>query len=171
MTGQGRHKNQVDDLIQIIEENKGIIYKVVNSYCNDPNDQEDLVQEIMYHLLEGYERFDHQSKVTTWMYRVALNVSISFYRKSKTRKKYISLMPEKIIQIEADLDEENMDREVAQLHHFIQNLDELNRAVMIMYLDGNSHEDIAEVLDLSESYVGTKIYRIKNKLKEHFKTE
>lgn len=171
MTGRGRHKNQVDDLIQIIEENKGIIYKVVNSYCNDPNDQEDLVQEIMYHLLEGYERFDHQSKVTTWMYRVALNVSISFYRKSKTRKKYISLMPEKIIQIEADLDEENMDREVAQLRHFIQNLDELNRAVMIMYLDGNSHEDIAEVLDLSESNVGTKIYRIKNKLKEHFKTE
>lgn len=171
MTGRGRHKNQVDDLIQIIEENKGIIYKVVNSYCNDPNDQEDLVQEIMYHLLEGYERFDHQSKVTTWMYRVALNVSISFYRKSKTRKKYISLMPEKIIQIEADLDEENMDREVAQLRHFIQNLDELNRAVMIMYLDGNSHEDIAEVLDLSESNVGTKIYRIKNKLKEHFRTE
>ena len=64
-----------------------------------------------------------------------------------------------------------MDREVAQLRHFIQNLDELNRAVMIMYLDGNSHEDIAEVLDLSESNVGTKIYRIKNKLKEHFKTE
>jgi RNA polymerase sigma-70 factor (ECF subfamily) len=171
MTGRGRHKNRVDDLIQIIEENKGIIYKVVNSYCNNPNDQEDLVQEIMYHLLEGYERFDHQSKVTTWMYRVALNVSISFYRKSKTRKKYISPMPEKIIQIEADLDEENMDREVAQLRHFIQNLDELNRAVMIMYLDGNSHEDIAEVLDLSESNVGTKIYRIKNKLKEHFRTE
>lgn len=171
MTGRGRHKNQVDDLIQIIEENKGIIYKVVNSYCNDPNDQEDLVQEIMYHLLEGYERFDHQSKVTTWMYRVALNVSISFYRKSKTRKKYISPVPEKIIQIEADLDEENMDREVTQLRHFIQNLDELNRAVMIMYLDGNSHEDIAEVLDLSKSNVGTKIYRIKNKLKEHFRTE
>jgi RNA polymerase sigma-70 factor (ECF subfamily) len=171
MTGRGRHKNRVDDLIQIIEENKGIIYKVVNSYCNNPNDQEDLVQEIMYHLLEGYERFDHQSKVTTWMYRVALNVSISFYRKSKTRKKYISPMPEKIIQIEADLDEKNMDREVDQLRHFIQNLDELNRAVMIMYLDGNSHEDIAEVLDLSESNVGTKIYRIKNKLKEHFRTE
>ena len=171
MTGRGRHKNQVDDLIQIIEENKGIIYKVVNSYCNDPNDQEDLVQEIMYHLLEGYERFDHQSKVTTWMYRVALNVSISFYRKSKTRKKYISPVPEKIIQIEADLDEENMDREVTQLRHFIQNMDELNRAVMIMYLDGNSHEDIAEVLDLSKSNVGTKIYRIKNKLKEHFRTE
>ena len=171
MTGRGRHKNQVDDLIQIIEENKGIIYKVVNSYCNDPNDQEDLVQEIMYHLLEGYERFDHQSKVTTWMYRVALNVSISFYRKSKTRKKYISPVPEKIIQIEADLDEENMDREVTQLRHFIQNLDELNRAVMIMYLDGNSHGDIAEVLDLSKSNVGTKIYRIKNKLKEHFRTE
>ena len=86
MTGRGRHKNRVDDLIEIIEENKGIIYKVVNSYCKDLNDQEDLVQEIMYHLLEGYERFDHQSKVTTWMYRVALNVSISFYRKSKTRK-------------------------------------------------------------------------------------
>jgi len=171
MSGSERHKNRVDDLIQIIETNKGIIYKVVNSYCNDPNDQEDLVQEIMYHLLEGYDRFDHQSKVTTWMYKVALNMSISFYRKSKTRKKYISSMPENIIQIKTEENEETMDREVAQLRQFIHNLDELNRAVMIMYLDGNSHEDIAEVLNLSESNVGTKIYRIKNKLKEHFRTE
>ncbi|NBC02253.1 MAG: sigma-70 family RNA polymerase sigma factor [Bacteroidetes bacterium] len=171
MTGQRRNKNKVDDLIQIIEENKGIIYKVVNSYCDDPNDQEDLVQEIIYHLLEGYDRFDHRSKVTTWMYRVALNVSISFYKKSKTRKKYISQMPEKMIQIKADENEKTMDPEIAQLQKFIQNLDELNRAIMIMYLDSNSHEEIAEVMDLSVSNVGTKIYRIKNQLKEHFKID
>lgn len=166
----GQHKNHVDDLIQIIEENKGIIYKVVNSYCDDPNEQEDLIQEILFHLLEGYSRFDNLSKITTWMYRVALNVSISYFRKSSTRKKYISRMPEKMVEIKAE-EEETMDREVFQLRRFIQNLDELNRAIMIMYLDGNSHEDIGEVLDISVSNVGTKIHRIKQRLKEHFKTD
>lgn len=170
MTGRGQHKNQVDDLIQIIEENKGIIYKVVNSYCNDPNDQEDLVQEIIYHLLEGYPRFNHRSKITTWMYRVALNVSISYLRKYKTRKKYIGQMPEKMIEIKAE-ENETMDPEIIRLQRFIQNLDGLNRAVMIMYLDGNSHEEIAEVLDISVSNVGTKIHRIKKRLKEYFKTD
>lgn len=170
MTGREQHKNQVDDLIQIIEENKGSIYKVVNSYCDDPNDQEDLVQEIIYHLLEGYPRFKYHSKITTWMYRVALNVSISYLRKKKTRKKYISQMPEKIIEIKVE-ENETMDPEIIQLQKFIQNLDELNRAIMIMYLDGNSHEEIAEVLDISVSNVGTKIHRIKQRLKEHFKTD
>lgn len=159
----------IDDLIQIIEQNKGIIYKVVNSYCDDLDEQEDLVQEIIYHLLDGYDRFNHRSKITTWMYRVALNVSISFFRKSKTRKKYIGQMPEKIMEIKEE-ENEPMDKEVLQLRQFIQNLDELNRAIMILYLDGNSHEDIAEVLDISVSNVGTKIHRIKQRLKEHFKT-
>ncbi|WP_370647537.1 RNA polymerase sigma factor [Rhodohalobacter sp. 614A] len=146
-----------------------MIYKVVNSYCDDPNEQEDLVQEIIYHLLDGYDRFNHHSKITTWMYRVALNVSISFFRKSKTRKKYIGQMPEKIMEIKEE-ENEPMDKEVLQFRQFIQNLDELNRAIMILYLDGNSHEDIAEVLDISVSNVGTKIHRIKHRLKEHFKT-
>ena len=170
MAGRVQHINHVDDLIQVIEDNRGIIYKVVSSYCTDPNDQEDLVQEIMVHLLEGFERFNHQSKVTTWIYRVALNVSISFYRKSKTRRKYISPMPDKIIQVRTDENDENMNQDVIKLRQFIQNLDELNRAVMIMYLDGNSHEDIADVLAISESNVGTKIHRIKKKLKEQFET-
>ncbi len=103
------------------------------------------------------------------MYRVALNVSISFFRKSKTRKKYIGQMPEKIMEIKEE-ENEPMDKEVLQFRQFIQNLDELNRAIMILYLDGNSHEDIAEVLDISVSNVGTKIHRIKHRLKEHFKT-
>ncbi|NBC04629.1 MAG: sigma-70 family RNA polymerase sigma factor [Bacteroidetes bacterium] len=170
MTGREQLKNQLDNLIQIIEENKGIIYKVVNSYCDDPNDQEDLVQEIIYHMLEGYPRFNHRSKITTWMYRVALNVSISYLRKSKTRKKYIGQMPEKIIEIKTE-ENEMVDSEIIQLQKIIQNLDELNRAIMIMYLDGNSHDEIAEVLDISVSNVGTKIYRIKKRLKEHFKTD
>ena len=160
----GKDRNS---FIRIIDDNKGLIYKVVNAYCEDPTDQQDLVQEVILQLLKGYDRFDHQVKITTWMYRVALNVYISHYRKTSVRRKYFTPLQEGLVEIAGE-DSSHQDEDISMLRHFIQQLDELNRAVMIMYLDGNSHADIAEVLNISVSNVGTKISRIKEKLKKEF---
>lgn len=155
------------DITVLIEENRNLIYKVVHSYCTDSTEQEDLIQEIIFQIIKGYTNFDHQVKVTTWMYRVAFNVAISYFRKLKTRKKYLVAMPSKIVTI-VDEQPENTDEKIKQLRKFIQEFDSLNKAILIMYLDGNNHQEIADAMGISPSNVGTKIGRIKKQLKKKF---
>ncbi|MBT33517.1 MAG: RNA polymerase subunit sigma-70 [Thalassobius sp.] len=159
--------NKTEEIVQIIEQNKGLIYKVVNAYCSDVHEQEDLTQEIILQIIKAYEKFDYKVKVTTWMYRIALNVSISQYRKIKSRQKYILPMPENLVKVADDsVCEEN--EELVQLKAFIQELPPLNRAILIMFLDGNNHTEISEAVGISVSNVGTKISRIKQQLKKKF---
>ncbi|MBN2615607.1 MAG: sigma-70 family RNA polymerase sigma factor [Bacteroidales bacterium] len=155
------------EIVRLIEEHKNLLYKVVNSYCSDVHEQEDLIQEIIFHILKGYRKFDHKVKVTTWMYKVAFNVSISHYRKVKSRQKYIVPMPEKLVSI-TDTEPVETDENIHRLRAFIQSFDPLNKALVILYLDGNSHAEIARVLGISVSNVGTKINRIKQQLRKKF---
>lgn len=155
------------EIVQLIEEHQKLIYKVVNSYCSNRQEQEDLIQEIIFQLIKSYPRFDHQVKVTTWMYRVAFNVSISHYRKMKNRQKYLVPMPEKLVKID-DTADHQPNEDLARLQAFIQELNPLNKAILIMYLDGSSHTEIAKAMGISVSNVGTKIGRIKKHLKKKF---
>ncbi len=156
------------DFIGMIEKYKGIIYKIANAYSRSSEDQEDLVQEIILQLWSSFGNYDPKYKFTTWIYRIALNVSITHYRKDVVRKKYTIPMTEQLIDSSATV-EDNQTEDIRQLRGFIQELDEMNRALMILYLDGNSHQEISNVLNISVSNVGTKISRIKDKLKEKFK--
>jgi len=156
------------DIVDIIEDNKNLIYKIVNSYCTDRNEQEDIIQEIIFQIIKSYKNFDYKVKVTTWLYRVAFNITISHYRKQKTRKKHVVAMPSKIVAIEEE-DTDKYDERIKQLRAFIQEFDPLNKAIVIMYLDGNSHKEISEAMGISLSNVGTKISRIKTQLKKKFK--
>lgn len=166
MTTKKRDKRA--EIVRYIEQHKALVYKVVNGYCSDAHEQEDLIQDIILQMIISYDTFDHNVKVTTWMYRVALNVSISYYRKIQTRKKHISPMPEQLIEIEdASTNETNED--VIRLRAFIQELAPLDRALFIMYLDGSAHAEISEAIGISVSNVGTKIGRIKKQLKDKFK--
>jgi len=156
------------EIVQLIEKNKGLIYKVANSYCANADEQEDLIQEIIFQIIKGYSNFDHKVKATTWMYKVAFNVSISHYRKIKNRQKYMVPMPDKFVRVE-EQDENNADENIKRLHKFMEEFDPLNKALLIMYLDGNSHAEISQAMGISVSNVGTKIGRIKEQLKKKFK--
>ena len=156
------------DIVDIIADNKNLIYKIVNSYCNNSNEQEDLIQEIILQIIKSYENFDHKVKVTTWLYRVAFNITISHYRKQKIKKKHLVSMPSKIVVVDKEVTN-NYDEKIKQLRAFIQEFDPLNKAIVIMYLDGNSHKEISEAMGISISNVGTKISRIKTQLKKKFK--
>jgi len=158
----------VIDISKIIETNRGIIYKVVNSYCSHINEQEDLMQEIIFQIVKGYKNFDHNVKVTTWIYKVAFNVAISHYRKLKTRQKHMVPMPPKIVVID-ERETNAYDERIPQLRTFINEFDALHKAILIMYLDGNSHKEISSAMGISVSNVGTKINRIKTELKKKFK--
>ena len=156
------------DFIVMIEKRKGLIYKIADAYSRSYEDQEDLVQEIILQLWSSFGNYDPKFKITTWIYRIALNVSITHYRKDVVRKKYTIPMTEQFIE-RSYTEKDNQADDIRQLKKLIQELDEMNRALMILYLDGNSHQEISNVLNISVSNVGTKISRIKEKLREKFK--
>jgi len=145
----------------LLEEHKKIIYKVSNLYCKNHDDREDLAQEIAIQLWRSFPSFDERCRFSTWMYRIALNVAISFYRRENTRTRYIFSDNERLLNA---IDETASEPEHMQpLYQFIESLDALNRALVLLYLDGNSYLEIAEVLGISETNVATKLSRLKKR--------
>ena len=151
-----------------LEKNKGIIYKVANAYCKDRDDRKDLVQEIIIQLWRSFDRYDDQYKLSTWMYRIALNVSISFYRKERKRKNSDFLINEDIVEIADEYSSDELEMNISLLQRFINELKELDRAMMLLYLEEKSQKEIGEILGLTEANVSTKVGRIKEKLKQRF---
>ena len=84
-------QNNKEDFLRLINEHKLVIYKICNSYCKNPHDRDDLAQEITFQLWKSFNHFNGSVKFSTWMYRVALNVAISFYRKALKEKPVIEL--------------------------------------------------------------------------------
>ena len=159
---------QKEQFLLFIEQNKGIVYKIANSFKKDEEDKKDLVQEIIYQLWRSFPAFDNKSKFTTWMYRVAFNVAISSYRKDKKRSDLISPISENIIELLEDDKPNNDETNLRLLQQFINELKELDRALMLLYLEEKSQKEMAEILGLSETNIGTKVNRIKEKLKQRF---
>ncbi len=156
--------------LKLIQENKGIIYKICNSYCRDKNGREDLAQEIIYQLWKSGKSFDPGYKFSTWMYRIALNTAISFYRKEKKSDTIIALTythfdVEDKTEITGDMEER-----IKQLQDFINELKALDKALMLLYLESKSYSEIAEILGITETNVATKISRVKERLRKHFST-
>lgn len=164
--------NKKETFIKTIDEHKKIIYKIVNSYCPNREDRKDLEQEIIIRLWNSFDNYDNSYKYSTWMYRIALNVAISFYRKEKKRSSGNCFHDFEYLFI---VEEGNSEEEVELEHHlrllqgFIQDLNELNKALMLLYLEEKSYEEIAEILGVTKTNVATKISRIKLKLKDKFK--
>lgn len=155
------------ELIQLIQENQKIIYKICNSYCSNESDREDLGQEIVYQLIKSYHGFKPEYKFSTWMYRVALNVAISFYRKSKGGQ-VIQLVDAHREQGDHHGETPDVEHNLYILRQFINELRELDKALMLLHLETKSYREIADILGISETNVGTKINRIKDKLKQKF---
>ena len=155
------------DFLGILDQHKRIIFKICNSYCRNPESRKDLVQEVVIQLWKSYPKYDPQYKISTWIYRIALNVAISFYRKEK-KHLHATSITESAMNVAMEGDSFDTERDILWLRRFIDQLDELHRALMILYLDGNSYKDIADVLGITETNVATKINRIKQKLKREF---
>jgi len=156
-----------EEFIKIISKNKNLIYKVCNAYCKDNSNRQDLEQEILIQLWISFKRYDGRVKTTTWMYKVAINTAISYYRKNSTQQKYRSNIDISLISLEY---EENniIDEQISLLYSFIDGLNDMDKALMLLYLDNNKQKEIAEILGITETNVATKIGRIKQSLKKQF---
>lgn len=160
-------KLEQDKFIAIIKLHKGIIYKVVNSYCKDVDDRQDLEQDILIQLWKSLNNYNDFYKMSTFIYKISLNVAISHYRKEGKRK--IQNVPiEEALLLRADDDMGINQSTFDKLNDFIYQLDPFNKAIIMLYLEDKSYKEIADIIGISETNVGTKINRIKKLLKHWF---
>ena len=163
------NKNEKSDIfLSLIQSNKGIIYKVANSYCENVEDRKDLVQEIIIQLWKSFDEYDDNYKYSTWMYRISLNVAISFYRKENSRKKISNPITEGILNFTENESLEDKESDLGILQQLILELKDLDKALMLLYLEEKNHKEISQIIGISETNVATKIYRIKNVLRQKF---
>lgn len=157
--------------LDIVERHKNLIYKVVHAYCKDMNAHQDLVQEIIIQLWSSFDKYNEQYRHSTWIYRISLNTAISFYRKTyKKRKPIAVLTPQLESTIQSDPAYEE-DPNITLLNECLLELKEVDRAIILLYLEELSHQEIAEVIGISVTNVGTKLSRIKNIIKKKFQSK
>jgi RNA polymerase sigma-70 factor, ECF subfamily len=152
-----------DKFLELVEENKKLIYKVSHMYCDNIIDKRDLFQEIIVNLWKAYPNFRGNSKVSTWVYRISINTAISWFRdyvKNNNNIVYTNVIP----QLQ---DDSAIDELYDQLYSAIGTLGKLDKAIILLQLDGYSYDDISEIIGLTKTNVATKINRIKLKLKDH----
>jgi RNA polymerase sigma factor (sigma-70 family) len=156
-----------ETFLLLLEEHKGIIIKICNAYCQAKDDKEDLSQEIVYNLWKAFGTYIPDYKFSTWLYRVALNVAISYYRKEKLSPQYMPY-DETLILFNEERDTKELEGNLLLLQQFIFELKELDKSIMLLYLDDKDYSEIAAITGISITNVATKINRIKMNLKAKF---
>ncbi|MHA4895906.1 RNA polymerase sigma factor [Pedobacter sp. PWIIR3] len=153
-----------DIFIKTVKENEALVYKVASFYTDSKDDRDDLVQEIIYQLWKSFDSFNNKSALTTWMYRVALNTAIVFLKKSK-RRVPIEPVREECLEF-PDIEDTETEERFKLMQDHIKALNLMEKGIIMLYLEGKSYEEIAVVIGISASNVGTRISRIKDKLKQ-----
>ncbi len=150
--------------LQLVSENQAIIHKICVLYRDTPQDRKDLFQEIIFQLWKSIDSFRNQSKLSTFIYRIALNTSIATFRNDKTKKiiQFTDQLPEIPIQTE----DVNFSKRLEALTIAMKKLEEADRAIMAMLLEEMSYREIAEIIGTSENNVAVKINRIKNRIRK-----
>jgi RNA polymerase sigma factor (sigma-70 family) len=152
----------------LLEQHRKIVFKVANTYCRHGEDRRDVAQEIFAQLWKAFPGYDGQRIFSTWMYRIALNVAISFVRSNSQRARHTIELDESIdIALDDSTRAHETDENVRMLEAFIEQQDPLHRALLLLYLEEHSYRDIAEILGISETNVATKINRLKQRIREH----
>jgi len=158
-----------DRFLSHLQDHKGILYKVANAYCSRREERGDLIQEMVVELWQAFPHFDSRASFSTWMHRIAMNVAISFHRSEGRRIR--DALPIEDFGMDlaaADRVLDAQDDDVRALHQMIARLDDINRALILLYLEGYGQDEIADMIGLTPTNVATRINRIKHKLqREH----
>lgn len=144
---------------QLVREHQATIYSVCYMFAQDKAEADDLFQEVLIHLWQGFERFRGESSPRTWVYRVSLNTCLSH-----KRKKHVKTVP---LELSADFCDERSPegRQNRMLHERISRLEKFDRAIVLLWLEDMTYEEIAAITGLSPKAVGVRLFRIKEKLK------
>ena len=155
-------ENVEQEFLSVIREYERVIYKVCYLYTTPNATLSDLYQEVVLNIWKAFPKFRRECKVSTWIYRIALNTCISFIRKEKNIPEIVTLTQE------ADRSEEDDETQtmLQQLYRMINRLGQLEKSIILLYLEEKSYEDISEITGLTVTNVATKLNRIKDKLKK-----
>ncbi len=150
----------------LLEAHRRIVFKVANTYCWDPEDRADLSQEIVAQLWRAFSAYDPRRPFSTWMYRIALNVAISSVRRRGREARTVPFDEAAHDTADHRRPDPEADERIRALYQVIDRLDPLNRALLLLYLDEHSYREMAEILGISETNVGTKLNRLKARIRE-----
>ena len=155
------YTEQEKAFIELIQHNERLIYKVCSVYMSEALPIADLFQEVVYNLWKGYPKFRNDCSVSTWMYRIALNTCISSLRKEGKRPVHVPInkLAEQLVE------PESFEENVREMHYMIRRLKTLERAIVLLYLEEKSYQEIADITGLTVSNVAVKLNRIKEKLR------
>jgi RNA polymerase sigma-70 factor (ECF subfamily) len=154
-----------EEFINIIAAQQKLIHSICSLYYSSPEDRKDLFQEIVLALWKAYPAFNYQSKTSTWIYQIAINTVFSRIRKEKRRPKSEPLA-EKVWQIPQTDTVQELSESTQELYWAISQLPDIDKAIVMLYLEEHSYQEIASILDITKTNVSTRINRIKIKLEK-----
>ncbi|MBR6179612.1 MAG: sigma-70 family RNA polymerase sigma factor [Prevotella sp.] len=156
-------KNLEKEFLEMVETQKRVIYKVCYIYAKDQNDLNDLFQETVLNLWKAFPRYRGDSKLTTWVYRIAMNTCITFLRRSNTRIQTIPITAN-VAGLMAE--EDGTAGQLQDLYKLINQLGKLERALILLWLEERSYQEMADILGISKNNVAVKLNRTKEKLRK-----
>jgi RNA polymerase sigma factor (sigma-70 family) len=154
------------DFIEAIQENQQIIFKVCNIYMDNRADREDLFQEILLNAWKGFGNFKGESKFSTWLYRVALNTSITYFKKDKKQQQVLAFVSNRVAYPDSS---EIQSERLEAMNKAIAELSGIDKALVMLYLEDYSYQQIGEVVGITANNVAVKMSRIKFFLRENSK--
>ena len=151
------------DFLEMVMMQQRTIYKVCYIYAKDPDDLNDLFQEVVLNLWKSFPHYRGGSRITTWVYRIAMNVCITFLRRLNRRPQTVSLA---VDVVEHLADEESHTGQLQDLYHFISRLGNMERALILLWLEERNYQEMADILGISKGNVAVRLNRAKEKLRK-----
>lgn len=159
------YSNLEQEFVSLLEENQNILHKICKLYTTDLAAHQDLFQEMVIQLWRSYPKFKGDAKFSTWAYRVSLNTAISLYRGSKSKIQTVEWNQD-LSNIRYEEYNTEADEQLKFLYDAVRQLNDIDKALVYMYLEDKDYAEISETLGISEGNARVKMNRIKNKLKE-----
>lgn len=167
-TTEGKNNSIEQEFMSVIREYERVIYKVCYLYASPNAPLNDLYQDVILNLWKAFTKFRNECKISTWIYRIALNTCISFIRKEKNLPEIVTLNREADWMVEEN---DPIHEMLRQLYRMINQLGQLDKSIILLYLEDKSYDEIAEITGLTITNVATKLSRIKDKLRKMKKEE
>ena len=151
--------------LSALEENQDKLYRICSIYSYSHEDSKDLFQEVLVHIWKSMNSFKGDSSISTWMYRIALNICLRFKSKyTKNQKRFIRLDSMTIANLRSEVNNGIDNEKLFALRKCVKSLNEGDKAIVALYLEGLAYREISDILGLSENHIAVKIKRIKSKL-------
>ncbi|MBX2846029.1 MAG: RNA polymerase sigma factor [Saprospiraceae bacterium] len=159
-------KANESEFLKLYQENQGIVYKICHLYGKTEVDKQDLFQEITIQLWKAFPTFKGTAKFSTWMYRVALNTAITFFRKGKKKRSEVELNTDFARTLTYEDYDDETEQRLKLMYAAIEKLNEIEKALVFLYLEDKAYREIAATLGISEVNARVKMNRVKTKLKK-----